>query len=121
MENKINHAGLCVSKGQNRKIYHQLTGAISRDFNSVLQSYGWGFTGKEMSEASSYSGGHSNIRAVVDSLQANSLQRIVSSIQKMINDYEKGDAIEDVAIVDVGSKFSKIARVLSQFFDVPVL
>lgn len=39
---------MAVGKGKGAKIIHQLTGAITKDFNSVLNNHGIGFTGKQM-------------------------------------------------------------------------
>lgn len=76
----------------------------------MLTAYGWGFTGKEINESSHYSGGHANLRAAVDALQADSLQRIISSI------LDSGDGAKFFEIVDVGAKFAKISRILIQSF-----
>jgi hypothetical protein len=44
LDNKIQIAGLYCTKGAKPRIEHQLTGAISKDFNAVLANYGSGFT-----------------------------------------------------------------------------
>ena len=41
----------------------------------MLNGFGSGFTNEQMASANTEHGGHSNIRAVVDGLQANCLNR----------------------------------------------
>lgn len=71
---------MAVGKGRGAKIVHQLTGAITKDFNSVLNNHGIGFTGKQMAEACHYSGGHPHLRSVADQNQADALNRLFVTI-----------------------------------------
>jgi len=46
------------------------TGLINTDFNSIITNFGYGFSANEINNALISSGGHPNMRAIVDSLQA---------------------------------------------------
>lgn len=89
-----------------KTIVHSPVGSIDAVFNKILGGYGWGFTMKQINEASHYSGGHANLRAAVDALQADALSRILMHVLKL------ADGIRNFEIVDVGAKFSKIGRVI---------
>lgn len=51
------------------------TGYIDKRFNEILNAYGAGFSNEALSVSHVNYGGHSNIRAAVDSLQADCLAR----------------------------------------------
>jgi hypothetical protein len=71
----LKRAGMqVVGCGRQKKITHRLTGMLSSDFVTALQAYGVGFTRQDMMDAPSESGGHPNLRAAVDFLQAQSLE-----------------------------------------------
>lgn len=84
---------------------------IDAQFNSVLNGYGWGFTAKQINESTHYSGGHANMRAAVDALQADALSRVLTHCLHLADGQRQFD------IIDVGAKFSKISRVIDQAFN----
>lgn len=61
-------------------VVHSPVGIIDSEINKVLVSYGWGFTGKQVNESTHFSGGHANLRAAVDALQADAIMRAYNSI-----------------------------------------
>lgn len=61
-------------------VFHTPTGYIDPVFNKVLQSYGVGWSMKQLNETSHLSGGHAQMRAVADLTQADCAQRILTSI-----------------------------------------
>lgn len=76
--------GIKVIRTKNGKmIIHTPVGPIDPVFNSILGGYGWGFTASQMNQATHYCGGHANLRAAVDALQADALKRILDSCLKL--------------------------------------
>lgn len=115
-DNINERAGLmAVGRGRGAKIVHQLTGSITKDFNSVLNNHGIGFTGKQISEACHYSGGHPHLRSVADQNQADALNRIFQTIDKT-NRFEllANRDLKIFKIYDVGAKFTKIANLIKR-------
>lgn len=77
--------------------------------------YGVGFTGKQINEAANFNGGHSHARAVVDARQADSLERVLTTVRAANLANMEAHAPKTIFhIIDVGAKFSKIGRVLQQ-------
>lgn len=64
-------------------VVHSPVGIIDPIFNKILAGYGWGFTAKQINESTHYSGGHANLRAAVDALQADALMRILTHCLKL--------------------------------------
>lgn len=73
-------SGIFVDKYKgNSKVSHNPVGFIDKRMNEVWNAFGSGFSTEQLSNASVSNGGHSNLRAIVDSLQSDSLNRVWSS------------------------------------------
>lgn len=102
--------GIKVKSNRNGKsVSHSPVGIIDPEFNNILIGYGWGWTANQLRDNTHFSGGHANLRAVVDSLQADFINRIHSKVRGLLH----GQRVE---VIDVGAKFMKIGRVLHQLF-----
>jgi hypothetical protein len=73
-----------------------------------------------MNAAPQTSGGHPHSRGVADSLQADSMMRLVVSVIKfnmmLLNANRR---LKTFHVPDVGAKFSKIGRLLQDFCSMP--
>jgi len=84
--------------------------------NKLWMNAGIGFSAERMSKASHLSGGHANIRAAVDELQADSINRVCKSILESLSTCD-----DEIYIVDVGSKFGKMSNLYQRRFELDMV
>ena len=89
------------------------TGLINEDFNSILTNFGYGFSANEINAAMIMSGGHPNLRAIVDFLQAEAINKMLMTVKKTNMSRISSQQRQKMFVwVDVGSKFSKMSTLL---------